>query len=318
MLAYQRRSEDQEHVGTRWSHGLPAAPPLAGGLKRWLWQALTRFLDQPVADYELKVPNPMPRLYRELRKGDVVLVDGERRLSRLVKCVTQSQWSHCALYVGDELLRRGERFRKDALARFGRLADTLVVEALIDEGVVAVPLAKYQGHNLRICRGRGIAQADLDRVIDTVIGDLGKRYDVRNFVDLAVALLSPLKTSRLAVPTPEACVGGCTDLAVICSAMIARAFHGVGYPILPPTVASRHHSQILPRDFDLSPHFDIVKFDPREGLAARQVLEGIAGHGLEPPKESSPLEYVVPKVLASVATWWIAARRSRSVSEESG
>ncbi|MBI1728609.1 MAG: hypothetical protein HYR50_15220 [Candidatus Rokubacteria bacterium] len=66
---------------------------------------------------------------------------------------------------------------------------------------------------------------------------------------------------------------------MICSGMIAKAFQRVGYPILPAvagtpaegsahlgagsqeTPPARHYSQTLPRDFDVSPNFGIVKFD---------------------------------------------------------
>jgi hypothetical protein len=57
--------------------------------------------------------------------------------------------------------------------------------------------------------------------------------------------------------------------------MIAKAFQNVGYPIVPalnPTPTDRHNpygarlimrhfSQILPRDFDLSPNFEVIKFN---------------------------------------------------------
>jgi hypothetical protein len=53
----------------------------------------------------------------------------------------------------------------------------------------------------------------------------------------------------------------------ICSTLIARAFQSVGYPILPDVTVEnqrevlhiRHHSLFTPRDFDVSPYFDIVK-----------------------------------------------------------
>lgn len=250
-------------------------------LKDRLRGAVARFLNRPIAPYELKVPNNMARLYRHIRKGDVVLVEGELRLSQLVKYATQSQWSHSALYVGDELLRRGGRLRDRALADFGPLADRLLIEALTDKGVVAAPLAKYQWHNIRICRPYHIDPADLDRVLDSVVADLGKQYDSRNFRDLALMLLSPVKFGFLKTRTIETCLGNCTELQVICSGMIAKAFQQVGYPILPHVnggnshdeqadpyrrpLTMRHYSQILPRDFDLSPNFQIIKFNLIEG-----------------------------------------------------
>jgi hypothetical protein len=61
--------------------------------------------------------------------------------------------------------------------------------------------------------------------------------------------------------------------------MIANAFQKVGYPIVPSLLPAsgidngqtsdpygsklimRHYSQIVPRDFDLSPNFEIVKYN---------------------------------------------------------
>ncbi|MBI4638661.1 MAG: lipo-like protein [Candidatus Rokubacteria bacterium] len=200
-------------------------------------------------------------MYRHLRKGDVILVEGRLRVSQLVKYAAQSQWSHSALYVGDELLHRGGGLRDQALANFGELADRLLIEALTDEGVIAAPVAKYRWHNLRVCRPSGIPPADLERVVDSVIADLGKQYDARNFLDLALMLLSPAKFGALKTWTLRTCLGNCTELQVICSGMIAKAFQRVGYPILPE---GRHYSQILPRDFDLSPNFQILKWHIKE------------------------------------------------------
>ncbi|MBI4245988.1 MAG: hypothetical protein HY614_02255 [Candidatus Rokubacteria bacterium] len=235
----------------------PAALQAAvGALERRLRQAVARFLNRRLAGYDLKAPNDMTRLYERIRKGDVVLVEGELRLSQFVKYVTQSPWSHSALYVGDALLRRGGRLREQALANFGPLADRLLVEALTDEGVAAAPLPKYEGHNIRICRPWGIDPVAVDRVVDSVVADLGKQYDSRNFLDLTLMLLSPIKFGPLKRRTLKSCLGNCTDLQVICSGMIAKAFQRAGYPVFP-----RHYSQILPRDFDLSPSFQIINVD---------------------------------------------------------
>src|SRR5438034_159717 len=74
---------------------------------------------------------------------------------------------------------------------------------------------------------------DMTRVYQYIKrGDLGKRYDNRNFIDLTLMLLSPIKFGPLRRRTIETCLGNCTDLQVICSGMIAKAFHRVGYPIL--------------------------------------------------------------------------------------
>ncbi len=249
-------------------------------LKQWLKRTVARRLNREVAGYDIKVLNNMERLYKHIRKGDVVLVEGMLRISQLIKYTTESPWSHCALYVGDELLRRGGQLRAQALATFGEFADRLLIEALTDKGVVVTPLAKYRWHNIRICRPFKIDPADLDRVIDSVIANLGKEYDNRNFLELTLLLLCPARFGPMKSWTIQTCLGNCTEHQVICSGMIAQAFQRVGYPILPVVdigdppdeklleatpydylLTMRHYTQILPRDFDLSPNFQVIKFN---------------------------------------------------------
>ena len=85
------------------------------------------------------------------------------------------------------------------------------------------------------------------------------------------------------------------ETETICSSVIAEAFAKVKFPILPvparqkprtawerfrqqllgrPTrraysglLRARHPTLCVPRDFDLSPYFDIVKFDARDSAA---------------------------------------------------
>jgi hypothetical protein len=59
----------------------------------------------------------------------------------------------------------------------------------------------------------------------------------------------------------------------ICSTLVAQAFQSIRYPILPlksengtsvnlrdkVVLAKRHYSHFTPRDFDLSPYFEIIK-----------------------------------------------------------
>ena len=233
--------------------------------------------------YERFIINNMDSLYRVLRKGDVVLVEGNSYISRMIKLFTQSTWSHSALYVGDDMLTRDGDLREYVSERYDdEDCRHLVVEAINGTGVIASPLRKYQDYNIRICRPYGIAPRDLDAVTAEVIGNLGKRYDHRNIIDLALllmpALLNPLKKRTI-----QACLGNCSEFQVICSGMIARAFQHVGYPIIPalspislelpggkpnPYGASlimRHYSQIVPKHFDISPNFQIIKFNIIEG-----------------------------------------------------
>lgn len=249
-----------------------------------------RLLTRPRRQYSLLHPNNLANLRGVVRKGDVVLVDGDQRVSEVIKYLTQSSWSHAALYVGDELLRRLPDRRRHLIDQYGIEAEHMIVEALMEGGVIASPLVKYADMNLRVCRPRGLQAPDLGRILDEVVAQLGSRYDVQHVLDLAryffpVSLI-PRRLRRKALE-----VGGGLTTDVICSSMIGRAFQNVGFPILPAIEPAAHERQgwvdwlrrrktfypalfhrqretlITPRDFDLSPYFDIVKFNAVELVA---------------------------------------------------
>ena len=262
-----------------------------GWLRNRTFDAATRMLTKPRATYTLRCPNSLTNLQTVVRRGDVVLVDGEQRVSEVIKFLTQSSWSHAALYVGDELLRRFPEQRAQMIAAYGDDAQHMIIEALMENGVVASPLSKYASYNLRVCRPHGLRTDDLQRMLDEVLAQIGLRYDVKNVIDLAryffpVHLL-PRRLHRRALE-----VGSGRPTEVICSSMIARAFQNVGFPILPetepmqPTAPSgrlarwRHRHDpypmlfrrqrpalITPRDFDLSPYFGVVKFNAVDAAA---------------------------------------------------
>jgi Permuted papain-like amidase enzyme, YaeF/YiiX, C92 family len=247
-------------------------------LARRLREKLFLQLEKPSNRYERRVYNNMDKLYRHARKGDVVLMEGRSRISRIIKLFTQSHWSHVAFYVGDELIQPGVSARDQTVARHGRDAGHMVVEAHSVKGVVAVPLSKYKDYNLRLCRPFGIQPEDLMHVVREVIENLGKHYDSQNIVDIA-RMLIPMSINPFKNNSIKSCLGQCDEFQVICSGMIAKAFQRIGYPIVPAFLESqraqqdfnrspygaklvmRHYSQILPRDFDLSPNFEIIKFN---------------------------------------------------------
>src|SRR5215813_14188279 len=102
-----------------------------------------RFLTRPRRHYQHFVENVPSSLKATIQPGDVLLVDGDQRVSQAVKYLTQSTWSHSALFVGDALLRRDPETRQRMQHRFGREAKYLLVEALVEKGVVVSPLVKY-------------------------------------------------------------------------------------------------------------------------------------------------------------------------------
>ncbi len=241
-------------------------------------ERVLRRLDSPAISYKQRIFNNMDNFYRYARKGDIILVEGRSELSRIIKLFSNSHWSHSAMYVGDELIRKNRPDREKYLEKFGEEAKHLVIEALAGEGVVANPASKYQDHNIRICRPFKLYKEDQQVVLDHVINSIGQQYDQQNIIDIALLLLpkwlNPFKKRSI-----RACLGNCDGFQVICSGILARAFQRVGYPVFPELRESfaqaeahpdnpfgaplimRHYSQILPRDFDLSPNFEIIKFN---------------------------------------------------------
>lgn len=202
---------------------------------------------------------------RALRPGDVLLIEGNTRMSAIIKFLTQSTWSHAALYVGE---RPGD-------TQPGGEPNVLL-EAQPDTGVVTVPLSKYAHFNTRICRPIGLTAAVRVKVVDYALGRLGKQYDTRQIVDLARYLI-PYPPVPVWFRRRMLAIGSGDPTRAICSTLIANAFESIRYPILPvivsrqgntygiaPFVKSeiehiRKHDLFTPRDFDISPFFGIVK-----------------------------------------------------------
>ncbi|MCX8073339.1 MAG: YiiX/YebB-like N1pC/P60 family cysteine hydrolase [Candidatus Binatia bacterium] len=260
----------------RWWQRL--TEPIRRRVVKWMMGVLTK----PRKVYEHRIPNDLAALRSQLRPGDVILVEGDQRISQVIRYLTQSSWSHAALYIGDELRRFRPELVPELRQRFGSDASYLLVEAL-EDGVVCNPVTKYARHNIRVCRPRGLRREDLDRILAEVTAQLGKPYNVRHVLELAryffpVSLI-PRRYRRAALR-----YGG-EATQVICTTMLARAFASVGFPIIPrvtlnpepprrrwfrwfswlrrPEYEALYEKEdpalVTPRDFDLSPYFDIVK-----------------------------------------------------------
>jgi hypothetical protein len=258
------------------------------GLRNWLRVRIVRFMTKSVAHYPHYGHNDFEALRKHIRKGDVLLVEGDQRVSVVIKYLTQSSWSHAALYVGDELVRRGGELAAFALESFGDDAHDLIIEALYD-GVVASPLDKYVEFNVRLCRPHQLRADHLRIILDDAIEAIGWRYDLRNMLELAVRLpLASLLPRRFRLEDRR--LGSGLVSAVICTSLLGRLFRKVRFPVL-PTVSfpeeeevqvvrkrrfglfprrrrrargiyrPRHPTLITPRDFDVSPYFEIIKFN---------------------------------------------------------
>src|ERR1700761_1740373 len=124
-------------------------------LEKYLSGKIIQFLSQPTGRYApFFAPDPAV-IRNALQLGDIVLVEGNSRLSAIIKYLTQSTWSHAALYVGERLgdsTLNGE--------------PNVLLEAEADTGVATVPLSKYFGFNFRIYRPAGLDAKGKKTMVD--------------------------------------------------------------------------------------------------------------------------------------------------------
>jgi hypothetical protein len=247
-------------------------------------------LHRETSGYEPYTP-PDPDVLRTVMKpGDILLVEGNQYISKVIKYLTNSTWSHAAMYVGEIAGRRTARGEPHVL-----------VEVILGEGCISVPLSKYDTYNIRICRPVGLSGPDRLAVVRFMTERIGLKYDMKNIFDMLryfVPLPLPQRLRRRAIA-----FGSGDPTRAICSTLIAQAFQTVRYPILPrierdsrhePAARRarreiyyiRHHSLFAPRDFDLSPFFAIVKPTLERGFD----YKGLTWHQEDAAAGSSPSE----------------------------
>ena len=243
---------------------------------------IARYLQHEAIGFEPFTPSDPERLRTIIQPGDVLLVEGNNRISGVIKYLTQSTWSHAALFVGPidgAFEPNGEQHT--------------MIEANIGEGVVTAPLSKYFAYHTRVCRPVGLSYEDRETVCRYAINRVGFGYDTKNIIDLMrflIPLPIPQKWRRQMIA-----MGSGDPTRIICSALIAQAFEAVRYPILPKVTQAgsrkarrailhiRDSSLYMPRDFDISPYFSVVKPTIEEGF------DYTALHWADKPK---PLEEV--------------------------
>src|ERR1044071_9134362 len=148
-------------------------------------QVIAGYLQKELPGYEPFTPSDPEHLRGVIQPGDVLLVEGNNRISGIIKYLTQSTWSHGALYVGPI---------DGAVEPDGE--PHVLIEANIGEGVTSAPLSKYFPYHPRICRPIGLSYEDRVTVRRYAINRIGFGYDTKNMRDLKALLVS--------VPAPRA------------------------------------------------------------------------------------------------------------------
>ncbi|MFT5450956.1 MAG: hypothetical protein ACI9N9_000436 [Enterobacterales bacterium] len=237
------------------------------GFRTYIAEKLTVWLNKETPAPEFPIED-FEQLTFEVRPCDILLVKGRTRVAEVIKTITQSAWSHTAIYVGrlhdieDPALRILIKEHYD-----GSDDKQLVIEGILGHGTVVTELETYKQDHLRICRPTSLSRADAQKVIAFLISHLGDEYDLRQLIDLARFLLPwAILPRRWRSTLFSKAVGDSTK--AVCSSIIAEAFHRVMFPVLPlfqydeegqVRLVKRNTRLFTPADFDISPYFDIIK-----------------------------------------------------------
>jgi hypothetical protein len=210
------------------------------------------------------------RICHEIILCDVLLIEGTSRVSKIIKQITCSPWTHSALYIGRLHSISDPELRATIKRHFNVSPDKqLIIESLMGQGTVIQEIDKYKNHHIRICRPAGLSHADAQTVIGYAVRRLSTHYNVRHFFDLGRFLLKSHLLPRRWKSTLFQEEKRNQITQDICSALIASAFDAIDFPILPVIRQKPDHDfEMLPRnpklytpsDFDYSPYFSIIKY----------------------------------------------------------
>jgi hypothetical protein len=226
-----------------------------------------------------------------------LLIEGNSRLSTVIKYLTQSTWSHAALYIGNGAKNNGSEGEQNVL-----------LEADAEQGVELVPLSKIAHFNTRICRPVGLDSSELQKIIDYALSRVGMQYDSQQIFDLA-RYLFPYPPVPVFLRRRLLAIGSGDPTRAICSTLIAESFASIHYPILPESVEGasygvapfvesesdhiRRHGLYTPRDFDISPYFTVIKPTIENGFnfhTLEWTAEKLARSKKSTRPQSEPLE----------------------------
>jgi len=262
-------------------------------IREKLWQFIVDWLNKEVENTDLPLVD-FKQMCDEIRPGDVILFEGQSRVSNIIKMISQSSWTHAAIYIG-RLHEIVSPINQSILKQYykGEPDKNLIIESVLGKGTIVSTLDKYNNDHIRICRPTGITLNDSYKIIDYVIAKLGTEYNVRQLLDLArfffpYGILPRRWRSSLFMHN----TGSATKM--VCSTMISKAFQKIKFPILPVKQVHsdgslyfymRNPRLITPKDFDFSPFFSIIKY-PVYGLEHSALYrhlpwneEGLECHG---------------------------------------
>jgi hypothetical protein len=214
-----------------------------------LWEALLRYLTTPIPRSGAAAAESIESLAGVLCRGDVLLSEGNTRVSHLIKRVTGSPWSHVSMYVGP--LEDGHDPR-------------CIVEADIAAGVRSIRLSELDALNVRVLRPASLDSTRRSRLAEWVTSRIGSEYDHAHALQLGRRLLRlPLRRE-----TGPASTATSTATRFICCSLLVHAFASVGLSIAPLRACSDAKvcvdpASITPADFEQAPLFEVIGLSGR-------------------------------------------------------
>ncbi len=187
----------------------------------------------------------------------------------VIQTITQSPWTHAALYIGRLHDVSSDMCRKTLARHTGFSPETQwVIESKFGEGTIVFSLDRYGDDHLRICRPEGLSADDSESVIEHAASYLGVAYGTRQILGLA-CIFFPWKILPRRWRSALFRLRTGQETKTVCSTTIVNSFDSVQFPILLVTQRAQNGNLRLyhrnPKlctlnDFDYSPHFQIIKY----------------------------------------------------------
>ena len=233
---------------------------LVGAIIHWLMRT-NEAKEHGLSDFE--------KVRFELKACDVLLIDGRGHADKVIQSISQSRWSHAALYIG-RLLDIADQDLKTIIQHFytGPKDTPLIVESRLGDGICVRPLQQYEHEHIRICRPKSLSKKEANQVIRFAINRLGSYKSGANIFDLVrffvpLGMLSPSWRRRAFLHWAG------RNTKNVTAAFVAECFGFIQFPVYPLVKTSseqgvqllrRHPKLCLPYEIDLSPNFEIIKY----------------------------------------------------------
>ena len=102
----------------------------------------------------------------KIRPTDILMVDGRSRISKMIKLVTQSPWSHAALYIGRlQDIKDPQMQARIRQYYSGSPEKQLLIESEIGKGTIITTVDDYKNDHLRIVRPEWLLKEDVNKVM---------------------------------------------------------------------------------------------------------------------------------------------------------